>query len=321
MVIILLFVSILIVEFCNRINEFMQGSKCISMRMFKTKNYLPKFEEIYNTIWIANGDEITSLQNKTRAIIILKYILQVASIFFVLSAIYVFFINQLITAILLIIITILFFYFVKYAKSIKKEYLHEYLEKYKSIIINNYIRHINKGFAYSLRTCIDKEIYAKSYKNEIIIDHYYGTDYVTGIVEGTRTMNMCELYTKHKECIGENKYKKDVFCGLFAFFKTDYDSEMQLECENKKIKYKNIPLNMQVKIENYIKEFEANQRVDFKLIVKDKKIYIKMYTGDILRPSAFSKEENKKRLWAYYTIIKFIVDLTDLMNNIKIKNA
>lgn len=320
MVIIILIVSILVVEFYNRINDFMQGSKCISMSMFKTNNYLPKFEEIYNTVWIANGQQITILQEKTRAIILLKYVLQVLSIFFILLGIYMFFLKQFITTLLLLIISIVFIHFTKYTKNFEKEYLHEYLEKYKELIINNYIRHINKGFGYSLRTCIDKEIFAKSYDNEIIIDHYYGTDYVTGVVEGTRTMNMCELYTKYKECIKKDKYRNDVFCGLFAFFKTDYDNNMQLECENKRIKYKNIPLNMQVKIEKYIKEFELKQTVDFKLMVKEGKIYIKLYTGDILRPSAFSKEENKKRLWAYYTIIKFVVDLTDLMNNVRIKN-
>ncbi len=189
----------------------------------------------------------------------------------------------------------------------------QYLEKYKETVINDYVRKVNHGFGYSLRGVIEQDNFLKSFDEKIEVDHYYGTDYVTGTVEGTRTIHLCELYAKY-----HNEKIKEIFCGLFGFFKTDYQEEMQVSCINRNLKFKKIPLNMQVKIEKFIKEFLVEQKLDFDLNVKDGRIYLKLYTGDLLRPAIFREETNKERLWAYYLCLKFIVDLTGILNTVKV---
>lgn len=313
MVLILLLISVLVYEFIRRLHDLKTGSSPISMRCFKNKDYIPKFIEIYDEIMGKNKDALKALKENLKSIIILQYILNVFGIWFILTGVYLLFLLNISDA--LILIGLAFFLYAGSMWTIKlsdKTY-GEYLEKYKETVINDYIRKVNHGFGYSLRGVIEQENFIKSFDEEITVDHYYGTDYVTGTVEGTRTIHLCELYAKY-----HNEKNSDIFCGLFGFFKTDYKEEMKVSCENKNLKFKKIPLNMQVKIEKFIKEFLVEQKLDFDLNVKDGRIYLKLYTGDILKPAIFRQETNKERLWAYYLCLKFIVDLTGILNTVKV---
>lgn len=313
MLFILLIVSILIYDLLRRIHEFAVESSCISMFSFKNKNYLEKFDEIYKNVTEEFDSIIKPLRKRCMAIFLFKGVTYICGIWILLSGILLAITKTVVGGIFFSGISMFLFAGAVFSEKYANLFFAEYLETYKDKIINNYIRKINKGFGYSLRGFIDDKIFKDSFDSDIDVNHYYGCDYVTGVVEGTRTLNLCELYVKYKE----NK-KKRIFCGLFAYLKTDYNDEMKVECINKNISYKNIPLNMQVVIEKFIKEFEAKQNVDFKLLVRNGKIFIKIYCGDILRPTIFFDKINKERLWAYYLLLKFSVDLTSLMNTVRI---
>ncbi|MCQ2749108.1 MAG: hypothetical protein MJ246_03780 [Clostridia bacterium] len=313
MVLILLLISVLVFEFLKRLYEYNTGSSPISMRCFKNKNYIPKFNEIYDEIIGNNKDKIKNLKENVRAVQILQYVLNVCGIWFILTGIYLICLCNISDGLILMGLALFMYAGSMWTVKLSDKVYGEYLEKYKETVINDYVRKVNHGFGYSLRGVIEKENFLKSFDEEIEIDHYYGSDYVTGTVEGTRTIHLCELYTKY-----HNAKNKNIFCGLFGFFKTDYLDEMKVSCENKNLKFKKIPLNMQVKMEKFIKDFLVEQKLDFDLDVKDGRIYLKLYTGDILRPAIFREQTNKERLWAYYLCLKFIVELTGILNTVKV---
>lgn len=313
MIIITLIVSILIYDFAHRLYEYKAGSKCVSMFSFKNKNYLPKFEEIYDEIKKNIKDEVDANINKCRAVILFKTITYICGLWIFLSGFMLAIIVSEKDGIVFMGISMFLIAAAVYSEKFSNLYFSECLETYKDKVINSYIRKINQGFGYSLRGSIEEKIFADSFPYDISVNHYYGCDYVTGVVEGKRTINLCELYSKYNE-----GNKKRIFCGLFGYVKTNYTKEMLVECINGNISYKSIPLNMQVAIERCIKSFKGENKIDFKLLVRDGKIYLKFYTGDILSPSLFSEKENKNRLWAYYLILKFMVDLTGLINEAKV---
>ncbi|MCQ2979011.1 MAG: hypothetical protein MJ245_04360 [Clostridia bacterium] len=314
MIFIILIIAILFYELLKRIQEYLQGSRCISMSSFKVKEYLPRFNEIYDDIIKETDEVLEPMREKTRAIMLLRYISYISSFWIMFSGIYNIFLGEIIFSLLIITFSIMVLAFAVYTEKYVNLFYAEYLEKYKELVINKFVRDINKGFGYSLRGAIEKNIFEESYSNPIAINHYYGCDYITGVVEGKRTLYMSELYAK---LLNENK--KEIFCGLFCYFKTNYEDEMKVECKDRKLTYKNIPLNMQVGIERFIKEFEQDNRIDFKLLMRNGKIFIKLYCGDLLKPAVFIRDITKKRLWVYYTLIKFSVDLSDMINNVKIK--
>lgn len=313
MLFILLFIAILFYDFAYRLHEYKQGSKCISMNCFKIKEYLPKFNEIYDNVFKETECMLEPLRQKCKAIMTLKIVSYISALWILASGVYELFTPNKTLALVVITFSIALFSIAVYTEKFVNLYYCEYLEKYKELFINKYVRDINKGFGYTLRGCIEQKIYEVSYPDKINVEHYYGTDYITGVVEGKRTLNMCEIYARQRI-----NGKKDIFCGLFTYLKTDYNDEMIVECKSKNISYKNIPLNMQVGIERFIKEFEKNQRIDFKLLMRNGKIFVKLYSGDLLAPNVFSTKINKKRMWAYYVLIKFSVDLTELINTVRV---
>lgn len=63
-------------------------------------------------------------------------------------------------------------------------------------------------------------------------------------------------------------------------------------------------------------QFINSHTIDFEIVIKENKIFIKYEVGDIFEGKILSKSTNIKSLWVCYNVINFIINLTTKINKI-----
>lgn len=260
----------------------------------------------------------------------------------------------IILAIIILVVTLI--YFITLTKTNNKEYIefifflvfaiyiftyrkynNKYQHRYKDIVINaildsfpyrlNYQNKRNK----ELERFFDDGNFIKSNYNKFISD-----DYISG-----KAKNIWLEISDISLEVEARKFSYKIWNGVFSFsqINTKIDGELRIK-RNKLLKVynkKRIELDS-VEFEKYfdvygnsnilgleilthevmeeILQFYNMYKIDFEIVIKENRIYIKYDVGDIFEGTIFSKSTNMKSLWVFYNLINFVINLTTKINKI-----
>lgn len=230
----------------------------------------------------------------------------------------------------------------------KKSYVYEYAVEYKDKVIKKFIKLFNSNLKYIPNTK-DPKIYNRIYINyKKSAFGYWGTcqefkaeDYIFGKIEDI-FIEAADVNVTYAESDNKDD-RKDMFSGFFCTvtlpIKTDYELRILrggivMEAEKG---YKHIRMDNQEfeeKFNVYAKDeiatmmflthdimealldFSRQCCFCFDIHIKNYKIYIKIYTGDMFEPSVYNESLNKEHLLVQYCTLTSIVNLSKLLNRI-----
>lgn len=245
--------------------------------------------------------------------------------------------NLLLTLVGLIIVIIL-------GANPKKE--KDYKLTYKRNIINRFIKTVNNKLEYNSEVW-DVSTLRKEYKNANFnnesFNMFYADDYIQGLLDDKYYTQMSDLNIQRKEVHHHNGRRTEttieVFKGIFAKTECDKDigtcikiSKNQLKLFRNKDrvemdsqefeKYFDIYsedkiLTMQLLTSDVMTtliDFYEKYKIDYEIVIRNNTIYMRFFTGSMFEPKVFGNSMDKKLLFSYFCILKFIVDVTKEVN-------
>jgi len=63
-------------------------------------------------------------------------------------------------------------------------------------------------------------------------------------------------------------------------------------------------------------EYREKYNLQFEIAIRNNKIYIRFFTGDLFEPSIFGDPMNKELLITYYCVLEFSLELTKKVNKV-----
>jgi len=313
-------------------------NKAISQNPISLETIPEEFEKIYKELYHSHIHSLEVMRKNVRW----RYIL--AGICFFLGWIFTGITNETgtvllgITGLMLFGIGILLVYnSVKYSK--------KYKETYKKDIISNFIKLINNQLEYtpldtgSFRTL---DYYKQAEFDNRKFNRFYPDDYIEGYLEEGTFVQMCDLHIQNETGSGKNRTVVELFQGIFAHTRCSKDIGTYIKISKNKSKI----LEKQDRIEMDSEEFEKyfdvyseNKIVAMQLLTSDimeifidfhKKyginyeivfrgniIYTRFSTGIMFEPTIFGNSMDKRELFRYYCLLKFIIEVIQKVNKIK----
>lgn len=307
------------------------------------KNTSTEFDNMYNSLY---GSNISSLEEMRRKAKIRRTIVYILSGIVVIGLIFAGYKRTLMSstvdlvisivsviAIISVIILELFNY------SAKKEYI----KTYKKNIVSNFIKLVSDDLTYEPDNVNSASI-CDDYKNANFdnksFNEFKSDDHIEGNVEDNIYIKLDDIlvqkisarYTREEE-------SKVVFQGIFGCTKTNKDintcikvtrnkyslfkDETKVGIDNSNFEEifdvyaENRILAMRIftsDITNCLIDFYNKYQLDFEVVLKDNNIYLRFFTGAMFEPKIFGNSMDKELLAVYYSILKFVVDITKLIN-------
>jgi hypothetical protein len=302
-----------------------------------------EFKDMYNHLHSRYSGELEVMRKK------LKSIIFVSSLLFVVSAIiFVGFIiildvgNRTVTdrnnQEFLFIITFLpatIYFLTQYRKHIGI-----YKDRYKETVISNFVKLVNHNLQHTPNGNSRMEQY---YESANFKDRSYNkfncNDYISGYFDNGISIeiaNIClQALNRH------NSVVDTPFIGLFSYSLFNNGIDKELRIKKNKIRmsrnFKQVKMDssefakyfdvfcesnilaMQFLTHDVMEEiltFYLMYKLEFEIIIVRNSICIRFHTGSMFEPEILRKSTNKKTLWTYYTILKFVVSFTVKMNKL-----
>ena len=223
-----------------------------------------------------------------------------------------------------------------------------YKSKYKAIVIPTFLKQFDEKINYLPTQSINKQTYDEAEFEKY--DTYYADDFMEVTLKNNYTIKTSDISTQY---ITKNDDGKDVyhnlFNGIFVVLETPkaFNDSLYLK-KDKKYRYRSIePYAEKVQLDSsefekyfdvystnnilamqlltadimeFLIDFQKNTGISFELTIKNNKVYIRFYSGNIfVVPDLAESYLDKEKLSKYYYIInftfKFTYMLIDLLNN------
>ena len=223
----------------------------------------------------------------------------------------------------------------------KKE---KYTKFYKESIVSKFVTLSNEKLKYRSENIKDVNLLAE-YNNANFNQKQYNKYYLNNLIEGTvgddTYLKMCNLNLQYVAYAENAKHVENIFNGMFAYTNIDKNIKSVIKINENKIKFaeeKNIVnmdnaefekyydvysedkiLTMRIltaDIMEYLVEFRNKYNLKYEIIIKNNRIYLRFFVGEIFEPRIFKSAIEKEHLYKYYLITKFMIDITAKMNNV-----
>lgn len=305
---------------------------------------LKQLEELKRNAIIENNKNIKEIKLIVYAIVGAFLIMLIMS-----SLSDVFFEFAIIFAFVIIIMAIFMPYISKkFNMKNKKTDIAIYAEQYKNIIIPEFLNQFEEKINYMPNEKINKTIYDEAEFEKY--DTYYTDDVMKISLNNGFNITMSDLTTRYitKDNTGNTRYNP-LFNGIFTIIETPKPfNEILYLKKDKKYKRKNIIPKIEkiqldsTEFENYFDiystnslitmqlltsdimefftKFQNSTGIDFELTLKNNKIYIRFFSGNIFEmPNLAESFLDKAKLKKYYEILNFTLEftykITNLLNN------
>lgn len=220
----------------------------------------------------------------------------------------------------------------------------KYKSFYKSEIMGGFIRIINDKLTYQpmeVESIHSREKYVKAEFDKERFNRFYPDDYVEGLIEDKIFLKMWDLRILNVTHSGKHTNTKEVFKGIFGYTNCDKNIETYVTIAKNKVKlvHKEDTIEMDnQEFENYFDVYAGNKivamqlltadimeaiikfyqkyRLRFEIVFRDNTIYLRFHTGPMFEPKIFGDSMDKELLFIYYSILKFILDLTKKTNKV-----
>ena len=181
----------------------------------------------------------------------------------------------------------------------------------------------------SIRTDYTKSGLDKEEYNDIKVD-----DIISGYINNDKFIEMADIYVS--KYINYKRIKK-IFKGSFVSieYKNTYadnfkildktqiiNQDMVVEYNNKFDKYfstefeiyKEPSKMLTADLKEFIADFREKYKIKFDISVKENKIYIRFFSGDMWKANLSKEHIDKMSIYKYYVITKFAKELVEKLN-------
>jgi len=304
-----------------------------------------EFETLYELLYDKNNAELEKRRKKYRISYTIECISAVGLIISMVGTILVLcFINTMLFpkivkwGIMSFVVFCAFVFLCVKNKNFSK-YKQDYIYYFKNNIIGTLVKNIFGEFYYNYGqnkenyigdAAVAYKLYAEaSFNNEKPVG-VQCTDYI-----------LTDLNSTSQIIIADIKDNTKAFTGMFTFIKTTkilpdkicivknnaayYYNEHKVNLDSYEFeKYfdvysSNKILAMQIltsDVVNVIEDFYNKLKLQFEIIIKENAIYIRFITGNILEAKIFKSAIDKKSLFVYYSVLKFINELSTSINKV-----
>lgn len=313
---------------CSAIIPIFKGIKKYSKQRMNFENIPTEFEYIYQRLYEEHIYTLETIRKKVRWFTVFQ---SIAFILFFTQNIHgnpIFAILMLFTAIALIFIS------VKYTK--------EYKRIYKEEIVASFIKLINSKLEYQ-PTSNELELMESDYKranfDNTWFNRFYPDDYIEGFLDDDVFVKMGDLHIQRHTGSGKNSRTVEIFHGIFAHMSCGKDIKTNIKISKNQLKIfeqcnrvemdsqefekyfdiysENKILAMQLltsDVMTTLVDFYNKYYIDYEIVIKNNRIYMRFFTGSMFEPKVFGNAMDKKLLFSYFCILKFIVDVTKEVN-------
>lgn len=115
------------------------------------------------------------------------------------------------------------------------------------------------------------------------------------------------------DIIGYGRYRKikKLFSGIFAVIETNINKNFDLSIEGNNGFVKTYSTLNDIKIKNLAETFGKNTLLDFDVVIRNGKIYFRIFSGNMFKEHIFKKLIDKNTLETYYLTLKFIQEISN----------
>ncbi len=305
-------------------------------------NFTSEFEKIYENLYNQNIQKVEKIRKKC------NFTLLFIVIFVILAVLFKFFASDPtmdpkimsrwnISAFITLLLAMYTFF--KY-----NVYKEKYTKSYKNEIIVNLVKALNNKLTYSYRPLngiSSQEDYKNAKFDNKPYNIYDSNDYIQGELIKNVKINISDINVKYKTGTGKNKVIEDIFSGIFAKTICNKNIEKEVRVSVNKIKIldrkdrvemdskefekyfdvysKDKILAMRILTSDvllYLTDFCKTLKINFEIIFRKNNIFFRFYTGPMFEPLSFKNSLDKKLIFSYYSVLKFILDVTTKMNDV-----
>jgi len=225
-----------------------------------------------------------------------------------------------------------------------RKYKKIYVQTYKKEIIDAFIKLINNQLDYNPLVA-ESNIIEADYMNAKFdnkeYNRFYADDYLEGFVNEENFIKMCDLNIQYYAIRGKYSRKEEIFQGIFAQTRCGKNIGTYVKISKNKVKIlkksdtvemdsrefekyfdiysENRVIAMQILTSDIMEsliEFYNKYKLDYEIVFRNNTVYMRFFTGEMFEPEIFANSMEKKLLFTYYFIFKFVVDFSSKINNI-----
>lgn len=184
---------------------------------------------------------------------------------------------------------------------------------YYDIILLPIIRKVNDNWTY-LDKCNMSEImreFILSGFYEPNIDRLFNEKSISGKIN--IDINILIHQISSIDIIGYGRYRKikKLFNGIFAVIETKIDKKFDLSIKGNNGFVNAYSTLNDSKIKNLAETFGKDTLLDFDVVIRNGKIYFRIFSGNMFKEHIFKKLIDKKTLETYYLTLKFIQEISN----------
>ena len=214
-----------------------------------------------------------------------------------------------------------------------------YKKIYKEQIISKFVKLVDNNLRYSMYGRVGDDMknkYLVSDFEKKAFNRFSSEDYVDGKIDGKIYAEIAELDVDYAFKKKKRRFREDLFKGMFAVIRSEKDlgawvkvtkngfkffiSKNKLETDdiafekifdiytdNRSVAHQVIQGEMREILTRFYKDYDLR----FEVMFKENIIFMRFFTPSMFEPKVFGNSIDKKLLFTYYNIIKFISEVTN----------
>ena len=214
-----------------------------------------------------------------------------------------------------------------------------YKKIYKEQIISKFIKLVDGNLRYSMYGRVGDDMknkYLVSDFEKKAFNRFSSEDYVDGKIDGKIYAEIAELDVDYAFKKKKRRFREDLFKGMFAVIRSEKDlgawvkvtkngfkffiSKNKLETDdiafekifdiytdNRSVAHQVIQGEMREILTRFYKDYDLR----FEVMFKENIIFMRFFTPSMFEPKVFGNSIDKKLLFTYYNIVKFISEVTN----------
>ncbi|MBR6688615.1 MAG: DUF3137 domain-containing protein [Clostridia bacterium] len=214
-----------------------------------------------------------------------------------------------------------------------------YKKIYKEQIINKFVKLVDENLRYSMYGRVGDDMknkYLVSDFEKKAFNRFSSEDYVDGKIDGKIYAEIAELDVDYAFKKKKRKFREDLFKGMFAVIRSEKDigawvkvtkNKFKIFLSKNKLETDDIAFEkifdiytdnrsvanqiIQGDMREILMRFHKDYELKFEVMFKENIIFMRFFTPSMFEPKVFGNSIDKKLLFTYYNIIKFISEVTN----------
>ncbi len=214
-----------------------------------------------------------------------------------------------------------------------------YKKTYKEQVITKFVKLVDENLRYSLYGRVGDDMknkYLVSDFEKKAFNRFSSEDYVDGKIDGKIYAEIAELDVDYAFKKKKRKFREDLFKGMFAVIRSEKDLSAWVKVTKNKFKFfmsrnkletddtlfekvfdvytdnRSVAHQiMQKEMREILMRFYVEYDLRFEVMFKENIIFMRFFTPSMFEPKLFGNSIDKKLLFTYFNIIKFISEVTN----------